>query len=42
MGDEFKILAIERGLDKIHHDEFMPSPTAKQIVEDEEEAEFSS
>ena len=42
MGDESKILAIERGSDKIHHDEFIPSPTTKQIVEDEEEAEYST
>ena len=41
MGDESKILDVERGLDKIHHDDFMPSPTEKQIVEDEEEADFS-
>ena len=32
MGDVSKIPDIERGLDKIHHDEFMPSPTTKQIV----------
>ena len=32
MGDESKIPFVERGLDKIHHDEFMPSPTTKQIV----------
>ena len=41
MGDESKIPAIERISDKIYHDEFIPSPIAKQIVEDEEEAEFS-
>ena len=29
MGDEYKIPAIERGSDKTHHDEFMPSPTTK-------------
>ena len=36
-----KIPNVERGLDKIQHDYFMPSPTEKQIVEDEEEAHFS-
>ena len=38
MGYEFKIPAIERGSYKIQHDDFMPSPTENQIVEDEEEA----
>ena len=42
MGDDSKISVVERGTDKIQHDEFMPSPTKNQIVEDEEEAEFSS
>ena len=42
MGDESKIPAIDRGSDKIQHDEFMPSPTSKQIVEDEEESKFST
>ena len=41
MGDDSKIPALDRGLDKIQHDEFIPSPTKKQIVEDEEEADFS-
>ena len=41
MGHNSKIPAVERGLDKIHHDEFIPSPTENQIVEDEEEVEFS-
>ena len=41
MGDDSKILYVERGSHKIQHDDFMPSPTEKQIVEDEEEAEFS-
>ena len=41
MGYEYKILYVERGLDKIQHDDFMPSPTEKQIVEDEEDANFS-
>ena len=40
MGDESKIPNVERGSHKIQHDEFFPSPTEKQIVEDEE-AEFS-
>ena len=40
MGDESKIPDFERGLDQMEHDEFMPSPTEKQIVEDEEEAYF--
>ena len=43
MGDESKIPAVEKGSDKIHHAEFknglyVPSPTTKQIVENEEEA----
>ena len=38
MGYDSKILVVERGSDKIHHDEFIPSPTTKQIIEDEEEA----
>ena len=41
MGDESKILDVERGSDKIQHDDFMPSPTENKIVEDEEEAYFS-
>ena len=41
MGDDSKIPAIERGSNKIQHDDFMPSPIGKQIVEDEEEAYFS-
>ena len=40
-GDESKIQDVERGSDKIQYDYFMPSPTEKQIVEDEEEAYFS-
>ena len=36
MGDDSKILDFERGSDKIQHDYFMPSPTEKKIVEDEE------
>ena len=47
MGDESKILVVEKGSDKIHHEKFnnelyVPSPTANQILEDEEEAEFST
>ena len=47
MGDESQIPTIERGLVKIQHDEFnnvlyVPSPAAKQIVQDEEEAESST
>ena len=42
MGDESKIPVVERGSYKIQHDEFMPSPTAIQIVQYEEEAEFST
>ena len=42
MGDESKIPTIERGSNKIQHDEFIPSPTEKQIVEDEEEEEIST
>ena len=41
MGYDSKIPYVERGSDKIHPDESMPSPTEKKIVEDEEEAEFS-
>ena len=41
MGDDSKIPYVERGSDKIQHDDFMPSPTEKKIVEDEEEADFS-
>ena len=37
MGDESKIPNVERGSDKIQHDYFIPSPTTKQIIEDEEE-----
>ena len=38
MGYDSKIPYVERGLVKIHNDEFIPSPTTKKIVEDEEEA----
>ena len=31
MGDDSKILDVERGSDKIQHDEFIPSPIEKQI-----------
>ena len=41
MGDESKIPAVEIGSYKIQHDEFIPSPTKKQIVEDKEEAKSS-
>ena len=41
MGDNSKIPDVERGSDKTQHDEFMPFPTEKQIVEEEEEAKFS-
>ena len=41
MGDESKIPDVERGLDKIQQDDFIPSPIRKKIVEDEEEADFS-
>ena len=41
MGDESKILEVQRGSDKILHDEFMPSPIENQMVKDEEEAQFS-
>ena len=41
MGYDPKIPVVERGSVKIHHDDFMPSPTEKKIVEDEEEAYFS-
>ena len=42
MGDDSKIPDIEKVSYKIHHYDFIPSPTIKQIVEDEEEAKFSS
>ena len=47
MGDESKIISIEKGLDKIQHVEFkngvyVPSPTTKKIVENEEEEESST
>ena len=42
MGDESQILVIERGSIKIQHDDFFPSTTAKQTVQDEEEAESST
>ena len=43
MGDESKILDVERGSDKIQYQEFknvlfVPSPATKKIVQDEEEA----
>ena len=41
MGDDSKIPYVERGSYKIQDDDFIPSPTKKQIVEDEEEAYFS-
>ena len=41
MGDDSKIPDVERGSDKIQHDQFIPSPTKKQIVDDDEEAKFS-
>ena len=41
MGDDYKIPYVERGSDKNQHNEFMPSPTEKKIVDDEEEAQFS-
>ena len=41
MGDGSKIPDVERGSDKIQLDEIMPYLTENQIVEDEEEAEFS-
>ena len=41
MGDESQIPYVERGSDKIQHDDFMPSPTKNKVVEDEEEADFS-
>ena len=41
MGYDSKILDVDRGSDKIQHDDFMPSPTEKKIVEDQEEADFS-
>ena len=41
MEDEYKILDLERGSDKIQHDDFMPSPIEKEIFEDGEEAYLS-
>ena len=47
MGDESKIPVIKKCPDKIQHAEFknglyVPSPTTKQIVEDEEEVKYST
>ena len=47
MGDYSKIPVVEKGSDKIQHADFknglyVPSPTSKKIVEDEEEAESST
>ena len=42
IGNEYEILVVTRVSYKIQHDDFIPSPTTKQIVEDEEEAKFSS
>ena len=47
MVDESQIPAVKRGSFKIQHDEFknvlyVPSPVAKQIVQDEEEARYST
>ena len=42
MGHELKIPYLDRGSDKIQHDNLMPSPTTKKTFEDEEEEEFSS
>ena len=41
MGIDSKIIDVESCSDKIHHDDFIPPPTENQIVEDEEEADFS-
>ena len=41
MGDDSKILEVQRSSYRILHDEFMPSPTEKKMVKDEEEAQFS-
>ena len=41
MEDDSKIPYVERGSLEIQHNYFMPSPREKQIVEDEEEADFS-
>ena len=41
-GYESKIPVVVIGSDKIKHDEFIPSHTTNQIIEDEEEAEFST
>ena len=47
MGDEFQIPNVGRSPIKIQHDEFnnvfyVPSPTVKQVVQDEEEEESST
>ena len=41
MEDDSKILDVERGSNKIQHDDFMPSPIEKQIIEDQEAVDFS-
>ena len=43
MGDDSQILVARRGSIKIQHDEFnnvlyVPSPTTKQVIQDEEKA----
>ena len=47
MGCDFQIPAVGRGSIKIHHDVFnnvlnVPSSATKQVVQDEEEAEYST
>ena len=47
MEDDSQIPTVERGLVKIHNDEFknvlyVPSPAAKQFFQDEEEEESST
>ena len=41
MGDDSQIPSEGRGSVRVKHDYFMLSPTEKQIVEDEEEEDFS-
>ena len=47
MGRDFQILATEKGSIKIRHGEFknvlnVPSSATKQVVQDEEEAKYST
>ena len=40
MGDEYEIPDIERGPDKIQHDEFMPSPIENKLLKMKKKKNF--